>query len=440
MPKTVRARITAIAAVVSLVILTLMSAAVVAEHRRVLMENLEETLTAQAAEIAAAFDESQTLIDPGGDDDSVLRISNRAGDQLAASANLASGPGPLPVGSHSRSASFSVVGPVGVDRVDYLILSRVIIGPTGEDLHLDLGSPLDDIADSVRALSTTLAVAVPIVVAGLSALVWLLVGRTLSSVEQIRAEVAAIGPTDLDRRVPAPPGDDEISRLANTMNNMLERISAGARRQRQFIADASHEIRTPLTRMRSELEVDEAHPATADHAATRQSLLAEIKNLQKLASDLLLLAGLDEGTVPPRCEPVDLSALVADEIDAVNADFSADGAAWVNANPDHLRRAVRNLLDNAARFARSGIRVELFQTSEEVGVAVTDDGPGIPPEKQDLIFDRFTRLDESRSTGGAGLGLAIAKHLVESNGGRIEVDPHHTGGTRMVVRLPALRR
>ncbi len=135
---------------------------------------------------------------------------------------------------------------------------------------------------------------------------WWLVGRTLRPVEAIRAGVGEIGGSDLHRRVPVPPGDDEVARLARTMNDMLGRVESSAERQQRFVADASHELRSPLTRIRSELEVDLAHPAGADPTATHRSVLDEVDGLQRLVDDLLLLARIDgdpTGTSPPtrRC-------------------------------------------------------------------------------------------------------------------------------------------
>ncbi len=177
------------------------------------------------------------------------------------------------------------------------------------------GQLLDDVDESITELRTSLLLIVPAATAVLAVLVWTVVGRTLRPVERIRAEVASIGLGDLDRRVPEPTGDDEISRLAVTMNEMLARLEHAVRRQQQFVADASHELRTPLTRMRTELEVDERQAARADAAATRRSLLEEIAALQRLIDDLLVLARADAGATR-LTEPVDLDDLVLEEIRA----------------------------------------------------------------------------------------------------------------------------
>ena len=175
---------------------------------------------------------------------------------------------------------------------------RVAAAPYGGGV-VYVGAALDDVDESITELRTSLLLIVPAATAVLAVLVWTVVGRTLRPVERIRAEVASIGLGDLDRRVPEPTGDDEIARLAVTMNEMLARLERAVRRQQQFVADASHELRTPLTRMRTELEVDERQAARADAAATRRSLLEEIAALQRLIDDLLVLARTDAGARPP---------------------------------------------------------------------------------------------------------------------------------------------
>jgi signal transduction histidine kinase len=281
--------------------------------------------------------------------------------------------------------------------------------------------------------------------------VWVLVGRTLRPVEQIRTQVASIGMRQLDRRVPVPPSGDEIARLAATMNDMLARLETSVRRQQQFVADASHELRTPLTRMRTELEVDERDPQRSDPAATRRSQLDEIAGLQRMIEDLLLLARSDAGTTATETEPVDLDDLVLDEVDAaqigparnaaspaVRVDASGVSAAQVSGSPQELRRVVRNLLDNARRHARSVVAVTLDERAGEARLVVGDDGPGIPPEDRVRVFERFTRLDESRTGAGhAGLGLAIVQEIVSRHRGRVTIDDSPLGGARVTVILPA---
>jgi signal transduction histidine kinase len=270
------------------------------------------------------------------------------------------------------------------------------------------------------------------------------VGRTLRPVDAIRAEVADISERSLDRRVPVPRTDDEISRLAATMNTMLDRLHTAAERQRRFVADASHELQTPLASVRTDLEVALAHPANTDWQDTAVDLLTANRRMERLVRDLLFLARSDERTARPPARPVDLDDIVLSEAVRMRAaghvhfDTSAVSAAAVNGRRDELTRAVRNLLDNAGRYARSLVTVALASDDGRVTLVVQDDGPGVPPGDRERVFRRFTRLDDDRSreTGGTGLGLAIAMEIIDAHGGAINVEDA-AGGARFVIRLPA---
>jgi signal transduction histidine kinase len=303
------------------------------------------------------------------------------------------------------------------------------------------GATLDDVDESVGLLSTSLAIAVPAVSALLAALVWMVVGRTLRPVEAIRAEVAAIGGGELHRRVPVPATGDEVSRLAMTMNDMLERVERAAERQARFVADASHELRSPLTRIRSELEVDLAHPSTADQQATHRSVLEETIALQQLVEDLLVLTR-SETVQPRRRETVDLREILRSQgRRARRSERAVDeqlDPVEIRGEPRDLDRAIGNVVANAIRHARSRVALTLARDGDQAVIRVDDDGPGIPIEDRDRVFERFTRLDQARtaSTGGAGLGLAIAHDVVVRNGGTIAVHDSPMGGARVELRFP----
>ena len=188
--------------------------------------------------------------------------------------------------------------------------------------------------------------------------------------------------------------------------------------------------------MRTELEVDAAHPHTADLEATQRSVLDEVVGMQQTVEDLLHLARSDAGQ-RLTTEPVALDELVRAEAARVGAGVTVE-AVTVDGNGEALRRLVRNLLDNARRHARSQVQVTLARDDDRVELTVTDDGPGIPATDRDRVFERFTRLDEARSAadGGTGLGLAIVRDIAEAHGGDAQIDPAFTGGTRVVVTLP----
>jgi signal transduction histidine kinase len=285
-------------------------------------------------------------------------------------------------------------------------------------------------------------------VALLGVVVWWLVGRTLRPVEAIRSEVAEIGATELHRRVPEPATGDEIARLATTMNAMLARLEDATRQQQRFVADASHELRSPLTRIRTEAEValagvDRAGRDGVDVEATLASVLEDTAELQHLVDDLLHLARADAGAAAVQRRPLDLDDVVMREVDRLRAgghriDPSAVSGAHVVGDAPLLARAVRNLLDNAVRHARQSVRVELGERDGVAVLVVRDDGPGIPADDRERVFERFTRLDDARTRdgGGIGLGLSITREIVEAHGGTIRIADDGPGAT-FVVELPA---
>jgi signal transduction histidine kinase len=220
--------------------------------------------------------------------------------------------------------------------------------------------------------------------------------------------------------------------------------ATAAERQRRFVADASHELRSPLTTIVAQLEVAIAHPERADWVATAEEVVREARRMQRIVDDLLLLARTDEGAAPLRVEPVDLDELLLAEArrlrdrGAVEVDVSHVSGARVSGDHGQLAQVVHNLLGNAERHAAAVVRLELAVRGDVAELAVVDDGPGIPLADRERVFERFTRLDEARSRGhgGAGLGLAIARQIVQAHGGTITVGESDVGA-RLVVRLPA---
>jgi signal transduction histidine kinase len=294
-------------------------------------------------------------------------------------------------------------------------------------------------------VSLALAIAVPVLMALAAAAAWILVGRSLKPVEDIRAQVADISGSDLHRRVPVPASRDEIGRLAVTMNAMLDRLESSARRQRRFVADASHELRSPIAVIRAQLEValgERKDPP--DWPEVARSALAHADRLVELIEHLLIMARSVDGSHPSRPRPpVDLDELILSELDrlpnptGVDIDASRVSAGRVDGDPELLRRMTTNLLANGTRHARSRLRVELQRRHGWVEFVVSDDGPGVAPGDRESVFEPFTRLDEGRSrdAGGSGLGLAIVKEVVIAHGGTVRLEDARPGA-RFVVRLP----
>lgn len=406
--------------------------------------SLEQRADAYEASIALPIDRSVLL--NSNDEDRAVQLVAADGSVIAATPNLDGvAPLDLPLAGDSTQTIENRTYPQLEDDA-FRVLSRRVQTDSGPAV-LHVAQNIDDLNDAVRWLTVLLALTVPAVVAVLGALVWWLVGRTLRPVESIRAEVADISGSDLDRRVPVSDRADEIARLATTMNAMLDRLDASSRRQRQFVADASHELRTPITRIRTEVEVDLQQPDRADPPATNATVLEETIALQRLLDDLLFLARSDEDRALRSLEPTDLDDIVLTEIRTARAEatIEIDGtgvsAAHLLADPDQLRRVVRNLLENAIRYATERVAVDVHEQDDTIHLSISDDGAGIEPDARAHIFERFGRADDARTraAGGSGLGLAIVRDIIDRHGGSVRYDSSWTGGARFVVSLPAGR-
>lgn len=312
----------------------------------------------------------------------------------------------------------------------------------GHTVTVYAGASLNTDRQAVAEVRRVMLIGLPLLLAVVGAMTWLVTGRALRPVEGIRAELAEIMKGDLSRRVPEPVSRDEVAALAATTNATLAALEEAVVRQRRLVADASHELRSPIASLRTQLEVARAHP----HLLEIDGLIDDTLRLERLGADLLLLARLDAGE-EHRTEPLDLAELVRLELAHRAADrvpvrsAIPDGPVMVAGSRTQLARILRNLVDNAQRHAASAMHVAVHHRhGRQVVLDVTDDGPGVPASDRERIFERFVRLDDARSrdAGGAGLGLAIARDLVQRHGGRIEVGDADGGGARFTVTLAAL--
>ncbi|ABS03293.1 sensor histidine kinase [Kineococcus radiotolerans] len=285
-----------------------------------------------------------------------------------------------------------------------------------------------------------LAVGSPLLLAAIAVATWTFVGRSLRPVEAIRRTVEGITARGLDGRVPVPVAEDEVSRLARTINEVLARLELAQRGQRRFVADASHELRSPVATLRAAAEVWAGAGVPAPFTALVQ---AESARLEALVSDLLALARADEGRAVRQWQEVDLDEVVESEAARLRA--VAGCAVVVTTTPARVRgdavalaRAVRNLSDNAVRHADSAVRLELSVRDGEALLRVCDDGPGIPVGERERVFERFVRLDESRQrgSGGTGLGLPIVRETVAAHGGTVQVEDSPGRGAVLALRVP----
>lgn len=433
----VRVRITMAATLVVALLLAGVSVLLVLFQIDSALGHIDEILSDEAEAIGLSIG-TGTSLPMLFDDDRVLIVYDADGKVMTSA------------GDYEELAQIEVVTEddrgINIDFANQVhrVVSEPYVTADGRQGWVVLAEPRDELDDGVDRLVRSLAITVPATLLALLAMVWFLVGRTLRPVEQIRRQVASIGIAELDRRVPEPPGGDEIARLAATMNRMLTRLEQSVRRQQRFVADASHELRTPLTRMRARLEVDRHHPDAADLDATLSAELDDVRALQAMIDDLLLLAKSDAGVELGALDLIDLDDLVMEELAAADTEHEVDAravsAAQVYGSPEPLRRVVRNLLDNADRFASSRIDVTLEEVGGEAVLTIDDDGPGVPADRRAEMLERFTRLDESRTgTGHVGLGLSIVAEVVFRHHGSVELLDSPLGGTRVRVRLPQPR-
>ncbi|HEY2165872.1 MAG TPA: HAMP domain-containing sensor histidine kinase [Jatrophihabitantaceae bacterium] len=306
-----------------------------------------------------------------------------------------------------------------------------------------------NVDDSLRLLSLVALIGAPLAILLMALATYGVVALTLRSVAELRHGATAITAAGLaNQRLPVPSAHDEIRRLAVTLNAMLDRIDSATARQRTFVGDAAHELRSPLASLRVQLEVAGRVGLVGDLPSLVDEVLLDVDRLERLVNDLLALARLDEaGGQLARRDPVALDELVADVMHTypdARVPVHADGMqpATVAGDADALRRVAINLIDNAVRFARSEVEVSVTGGAQRVTVTVTDDGPGLPPEERERVFDRFYRVHASRSreSGGTGLGLAIVRDVVRAHGGSVRLTSRDDGRPGLVaeVVLPAV--
>jgi heavy metal sensor kinase len=326
---------------------------------------------------------------------------------------------------------------------------RVRLGE--RNFSVRLLAPLEEADRELSSLLAALALAVPAALAAAAASGYALARKALAPVERLRRSTEAITAASLDRRLPVENARDELGRMAQTINAMIARLERSFAEVRRFTADASHELRTPLTAIRTEAEVALTRPLGEDDA--RQlvgSILEECGRLTRLTEQLLTLAREDAGVARPVPEPVDLASLVREvaemmrplaEARGLRLADETDGEVRARGEPARLRQVFFNAVDNAIKYTPAGgtITVRAARRGPGAVVTVTDTGEGIPPEHLPRVFDRFYRVDKARSReqGGAGLGLSIAKGIIESHGGRIALDSASGRGTTCTVTLPA---
>ncbi|HMU27535.1 MAG TPA: ATP-binding protein [Solirubrobacterales bacterium] len=328
------------------------------------------------------------------------------------------------------------------------ILTREVELPGGVKATIRVGQPLAPAENALEGLSDTFVI-VGIATLLLGALAgWLLASTATRPMRRMAQVAEGVDAGDLSARMPVEGTRDEARRLAESFNGMLDRLEDAFDRQRAFVADASHDLRTPLTVVRGQAEVLARNPNPSREEVTRvYELVSQATARMELMVDDLLLLARAESSEGLRLEPLELEPLISAEVEGMAFENNRDLVAGVvtgrrvNIDREQVARLLSNLISNAIAHTEEGGRIEVSATDHgsKVVLAVDDDGPGVPESDRERVFDRFARLDESRSSslGGSGLGLAIVRAIAEAHGGEARCVDSPLGGARFEIGFPA---
>lgn len=337
----------------------------------------------------------------------------------------------------------SVTGALpGIDDGTYAVAAADAVGLDGEHYTVIVATPTRIETTALgRSLEFAVIGAVGLV-AILGAVTTFAVGQALRPVDRMRDQVEAIASSRPAPTLEVPAGRDELSRLAETLNRVLDRLRRADASRRGFVADAGHELRSPLATIRVLLDRLAEDRPEAERRLAAARAAAEVDRLSMLVDDLLALASADERAMALTTAEVDLDDVVLAEAGALRARGMPVAVTVepvrVLGDAHRLGRVVRNLLENAERHRESVVRLTLSGADDEALLVVDNDGPPVALADRDRIFGRFVRLDDSRTrdTGGTGLGLAIVSEIVHAHGGTVRAEESPEGWCRFAVRLP----
>lgn len=442
LPRSLRSRVILVFTVGAAVVLSVCMALLYVALDNQLTSALDEDLSSRSSDISAALRAGDTGVVAR---DPMAQLYASDSTLLAGSASLGTTRlfSAADVRDLRREVAETRSIPIGgeAERSKVRILPRRL----GSGEVLVVGVSAEPLQAARERLVAVLLVAAPLLIGLLGLAGWLVVRAALRPVDILTREAAAISSVETDRRLPAVPGNDEIARLARTLDGMLGRLRVAFERERAFVDDASHELRTPIAVLRGEIEL--ALSALGEPAEVERSLVAalgETERLTRLAEDLLLLARERAGSLVIRREPVDLLDLATGEarrlgpllgprIEVLGETVVVDG------DPDRLRQVLTNLLHNSAAAGARTVHMRVTSDGTTTALEIADDGPGFPPAVIDSAFERFVRGDDARTPGssGAGLGLAIVRAVVAAHGGTVEArNGEPLGGAVITARLP----
>jgi heavy metal sensor kinase len=434
----IRVRLTLAFALVMAVVFAAVGAILYARLGDTLDERIADSLEARTTALAATFDVSS----PGvAGEEGLAQVLEGEGTVVGGS-GAAAQESLLSAAQLERARLRPITFDADLSNGEYRLRATPV-----DDRIVVVGEPLDDRDEALDGLLMQLLVVLPIALVVSSVLGYLVAGAALRPVEAMRRRAAGITSDSPERRLPLPRAHDEIHRLGETLNEMLARLDAGLARERRFVADASHELRTPLASLRTELELAARRPRSQEELESAlRSAGEEVERLVRLAEDLLVLARADDGQLPLRVEQHAASSMLDSVVRRNEPRAAAAGRALVASAPpeltltgdrQRLEQALDVLVDNAFRHGGGTVRMDARAENGRVVLAVSDEGAGFPPEFLPHAFERFSRADQARSGGGAGLGLAIVDAIARAHGGTAQAENLAFGGVGVWLSLPS---
>lgn len=326
------------------------------------------------------------------------------------------------------------------------VFSRFRSGAVASTSMLVVGATRENGAETLRSLRSEMLIAGPVALVLAIIVGYMLAGYGLRGVEAMRRRAAEVSADRAGDRLPVPRTGDELQRLGETLNEMLARIERTLERQRGFVAEAGHELRTPLALLRAELDYALHYGETPEELrAALRTAGAETDRLVQLASDLLLIAGSDQGEIGLRLESISAREVLESVCQRFAWRGEAEGRAVVCAAGEdeiivadrlRLEQALSNLVENAMRYGRGVITLQAAAAGPFVELHVRDEGPGFAPDFLGHAFERFSRADQSRHDAGAGLGLAIVSTIAQAHQGYATAVNRPEGGADVAIHLP----
>ncbi|MCO1577003.1 HAMP domain-containing histidine kinase [Crossiella sp. SN42] len=439
--RTLRARITMVVAVVALLVFGWVAQVTSAIFASALTDQVDGQLRATLDTAAADITAGRPA--PSGQRDQQIRVLDSAG-------------GPIDGGDAPRLTDWQIrdlragkgvsVFPMYAHRGEpeqsgpaVRWVGRVVSVPDGSQRLVVVGTEFTSYLNVFERAGYWFLPGALLSMIAVAGTAWVAVRLALRPVQRMRQAAGALPPGE---RLPVPEARDELRALAEELNALLARRDEAAERMRRFSGDAAHELRSPVASLRVQAEVAVAHPDPDLAQETLADIAVEAERLSQLVDDLLMLARADAVDLP-EAEPVDLvevaraSAARLGERGIV-VRVEAPTPVLVLAAPREVQLVVDNVLRNAARYARALVRVLVLPAGTQGRLLVEDDGPGVPEEQRDQVFERFHRVDEARdrASGGAGLGLALVADLVRRRGGTVRAAGSPEGGARFEIRWP----